>query len=126
MNKYYITSYLGTITISATVHLIFSLAGVAAFIVIEVLGSPALDLKHVADLLEWMFMVIPHYACSSSIRSTYKVYVQSALCKFKCEDSNLPFKECMEEVCKLIPKCCSTYIFYKTFSRYIFRFVQVK
>ncbi|XP_044269819.1 phospholipid-transporting ATPase ABCA3-like [Tribolium madens] len=65
--------------------------GVTAFLVVQILLTPGLFLKHVADGLHWGFLLIPHYSLATGIRDTYITFSTSKMCNFLVTN-------CMEHV----------------------------
>nr|XP_022911475.1 ATP-binding cassette sub-family A member 3-like isoform X1 [Onthophagus taurus] len=43
--------------------------GTTAFMTVQVLSIEALELQYVADILQWFFLCVPHYALSSGIQA---------------------------------------------------------
>ncbi|XP_015840360.1 phospholipid-transporting ATPase ABCA3 isoform X2 [Tribolium castaneum] len=56
--------------------------GVTAFLVVQILLTPGLFLKYVADALHWCFLLIPHYSLATGIRDTYITFATSKMCNF--------------------------------------------
>ncbi|RZC40676.1 ATP-binding cassette sub-family A member 3-like, partial [Asbolus verrucosus] len=60
----------------------YDFVGVAAFLVVQVLATPGLDLEYVANGLHWVFLIVPHYSLATGIRDTYTTFATSKMCKF--------------------------------------------
>lgn len=71
--------------------------GVAGFLVVQILKTPQLELTHVADILDWIFMLIPHYSVSTSIHHLYNIYAMAQICKLIPKNAY---------TCKINPLCC--------------------
>ncbi|XP_044270584.1 phospholipid-transporting ATPase ABCA3-like isoform X2 [Tribolium madens] len=56
--------------------------GVAAFLVVQVLATPGLDLEYVANTLHWIFLVVPHYSLATGIRDVYTTFATNKMCKY--------------------------------------------
>ncbi|KAF4521857.1 hypothetical protein B566_EDAN003731 [Ephemera danica] len=54
--------------------------GVATFMVVVVLKTPGLYLEDVARMLEWIFMLFPHYNVTMSIFNLYQTYLATEVC----------------------------------------------
>ncbi|GLH10706.1 Multidrug resistance protein homolog 49 [Gryllus bimaculatus] len=79
----YLASYLFTIPASGYTRMtMFNIfAGIAAFMVVTILQIPDLDLKDVADILDWILLVVPHYCLADAIRYVYTNYASIRICK---------------------------------------------
>lgn len=75
--------------------------GVAGFLVVQILKTPQLELEHIADYLDWVFMLIPHYSVSTSIHHLYNIYAIQQIC--------VNFKQNKRELCELKKQCCCEY-----------------
>lgn len=53
----------------------------AAFLTVQVLSTEGLDLEYVAEILDWIFLILPHYCLSSGIRNMHTVYATYNLCE---------------------------------------------
>ncbi|KAB0796441.1 hypothetical protein PPYR_10502 [Photinus pyralis] len=115
----YLASYLFDIpsTGYTRMTLVNIFTGVAGFLVVQVLGSPGLDLEHIAEILHWLFLIIPHYSLSTGIRDINVLYSTHQLCNSileRCINFDLPGMPrlspalCKERLCASQPKCCST------------------
>lgn len=49
--------------------------------VIQVLGVEGLDLKHIADGLHWVFLLVPHYSLATAIFDSYYVFSINKICE---------------------------------------------
>lgn len=60
----------------------FNRLGCAAFLTVQVLATPGIDLEYVANGLHWFFLLVPHYSLSTGIRDTYTSYATTKMCKY--------------------------------------------
>ncbi|KAL1517917.1 hypothetical protein ABEB36_001617 [Hypothenemus hampei] len=77
--------------------------GCAAFLIVQVLSTPDLDLEHVGKALHWIFLLIPHYSLGTGIRDTYTLYSYEKLCNQLYEQCiqiapNYTREECFREI----------------------------
>jgi ATP-binding cassette subfamily A (ABC1) protein 3 len=72
-------------------------AGVAAFMTVNILTIPRLELQNVAEVLDWIFLVFPHYSLSASINNMYNNYAFNKACSSLLE---------FEGVCIRPNACC--------------------
>lgn len=56
------------------------LSGIAAFMTVNILQLPSLELQDVAKVLDWIFLVFPHYSLCASINSLYNNYAYNKAC----------------------------------------------
>ncbi|KAF2898000.1 hypothetical protein ILUMI_08174 [Ignelater luminosus] len=116
----YLASYLFDIpsTGYSRMAMINIFTGVAAFLVVQILSNPELKLQNTADTLHWIFLLVPHYSFSASIRDTYVIYSTRKLCNFgieTCVNLHIPGltpERCEKELCKRITQCCNFTIGY--------------
>ncbi|XP_057661740.1 phospholipid-transporting ATPase ABCA3-like [Diorhabda carinulata] len=87
--------------------------GNAAFLVVQVLNSPGLDLEYIGKALDWVFLVSPIYSMTSAIFDSYLKYSYLNICdKYyfpilqQCIEKN-PVEECLEKLGADIVKICS-------------------
>ncbi|XP_063925793.1 phospholipid-transporting ATPase ABCA3-like isoform X3 [Zophobas morio] len=80
----YVSSYFFNVPSTGYTRMtLFSVfTGVAAFLVVQVLSTPGLDLEYVADTLHWIFLVVPHYSLATGIRDTFTTFATNKMCKF--------------------------------------------
>jgi hypothetical protein len=55
-------------------------SGIAAFMTVNILQIPTLELQDVAKVLDWIFLVFPHYSLCASINSMYNNYAYNKAC----------------------------------------------
>uniref|UniRef100_A0A8C4QFV7 ABC transporter domain-containing protein n=1 Tax=Eptatretus burgeri TaxID=7764 RepID=A0A8C4QFV7_EPTBU len=68
-------------TMAFVVLFIFNiLTGTASFLLVFILSSPGLDLKHAADILDWLFLLLPNYCLGQAVNSIYQNYKFLGLC----------------------------------------------
>lgn len=88
-------------------------AGNALYIVIMVMKMPFLNTVDVANTLQWVFYVFPHYALASAMTKLSSNIATRKVCDEIC--SLLPgFKDCdAKYLCEKLdrPECCCEYIF---------------
>ncbi|XP_060519226.1 phospholipid-transporting ATPase ABCA3 isoform X2 [Cylas formicarius] len=76
--------------------------GCAAFLIVQVLNTDGLDLEYVGRILDWIFLVIPHYSLATGIRDSYTLYSYNYICDFfydTCRQTipNATNEECLNE-----------------------------
>jgi len=72
-------------------------AGIALFMTVNIMEIPRLELQDVAEVLDWIFLIFPHYSMCASINNMYNNYV------FNRECSNvLPNRT----TCDILPNAC--------------------
>ncbi|KAF5277495.1 hypothetical protein FQR65_LT03832 [Abscondita terminalis] len=114
----YLASYLFDIpsTGYTRMTLVNIFTGVAGFLIVQVLGSPGLDLEHVANVLHWIFLLIPHYSLSTGIRDINVIFATHQMCETmieSCANFTLPGftpltpTQCKQKLCEVQPECCS-------------------
>ncbi|KAK4876911.1 hypothetical protein RN001_009417 [Aquatica leii] len=114
----YLASYLFDIpsTGYTRMTLVNIFTGVAGFLIVQVLGSPGLDLEHVANVLHWIFLIIPHYSLSTGVRDINVIYATHHMCDAMVEScanfslsgfAPLTSTQCRERLCKVQAECCS-------------------
>lgn len=54
--------------------------GPGAFIVIQLLAMPGLDLEYLGKIGNWFFLLVPHYSLSTGFRDMYTTFVTSKMC----------------------------------------------
>lgn len=73
-----------------------------------ILRIPDLDLGHVADLLDWIFLLFPSYAMASGITDLYNNWRIIGICK----------KEIFDFLCEVksfANPCCKSELFFVIF-----------
>ena len=55
-------------------------AGIALFMTVNIMTIPRLELQDVARVLDWIFLVFPHYSLCASINNMYNNYVFNKAC----------------------------------------------
>nr|XP_045614978.1 phospholipid-transporting ATPase ABCA3-like isoform X2 [Procambarus clarkii] len=56
------------------------ISGMATVITVTILRIPDLELGHVADLLDWIFLLFPSYAMAAAITDVYSNYRSTEIC----------------------------------------------
>ncbi|CAB3381980.1 Hypothetical predicted protein [Cloeon dipterum] len=54
--------------------------GVAAFMIVVILQTPELGLLDVANTLDWIFMLFPHYTVTMAVFNLYQTYLSIKVC----------------------------------------------
>ncbi|XP_019867946.2 phospholipid-transporting ATPase ABCA3-like [Aethina tumida] len=54
--------------------------GIVAFMVIQILATPGFDLEHVAHMLHWIFLLVPHYSMSTAFLDSFTLYQTNYIC----------------------------------------------
>ncbi|XP_071520079.1 phospholipid-transporting ATPase ABCA3 [Panulirus ornatus] len=57
------------------------ISGMATVITVTILRIPDLQLGHVADLLDWIFLLFPSYAMATAITDVYSNYRSTKICR---------------------------------------------
>lgn len=85
--------------------------GVAAFLTVQILSSDGLNLEYIADALDWVFLIFPHYCLCSGIRNNYAVFATYDLCNTlvdTCdENTDYGLEQCWNLACNYTSQCCS-------------------
>ncbi|CAG9855955.1 unnamed protein product [Phyllotreta striolata] len=90
--------------------LISIFGGCAAFLVVQVLMSPGLDLEYVGNALHWIFLIFPHYSLASGINESYKVYSFNLICNTilrTCAEQHIPKDTCLMSLNERIREICN-------------------
>ncbi|XP_055533385.1 phospholipid-transporting ATPase ABCA3-like isoform X2 [Wyeomyia smithii] len=89
--------------------LIFNIfTGTVIFTGIFLLKYSEFNLKDVAETLEWIYLIFPHFALSHSLNNINLALTIQQICKAQCEA--MPF--CSEEfLCSFDKRCCDTDIY---------------
>ncbi|XP_053689795.1 phospholipid-transporting ATPase ABCA3-like [Sabethes cyaneus] len=89
--------------------LIFNIfTGTVIFTCIFLLKYSEFNLKDVAETLEWIYLIFPHFALSHSLNNINLALTIQQICKAHCEA--MPF--CSEELlCSFDKRCCDTDIY---------------
>jgi hypothetical protein len=67
---------------------LFLSPGIAAFMTVNIMQIPRLELQHVARVLDWIFIVFPHYSLCASISSVHSNYAINKVCSMLLNNSN--------------------------------------
>ncbi|XP_076264015.1 ATP binding cassette subfamily A member 3 isoform X2 [Rhynchophorus ferrugineus] len=101
----YIAGYLFDVPSTGYTRMtLFSIfTGVAAFLIVQVLATPGLDLEHIGNALHWVFLTVPHYSLATGIRDTYTLYYYNKICNDIYEqcliiNSTITYDECIRAV----------------------------
>jgi len=62
-----------------TKHTLFFI-GVAAFMIVVIMQTPELGLVDVAEILDAIFMLFPHYSVTISVFNLYQTYLSIKVC----------------------------------------------
>ncbi|XP_066151375.1 phospholipid-transporting ATPase ABCA3-like isoform X1 [Euwallacea fornicatus] len=73
--------------------------GCAAFLVVQLLGTPGFDLEHVGNTLHWIFLTVPHYSLASGIFDTYKLFSYNKLCNTYYETCKQQYPNFTKDQC---------------------------
>lgn len=67
--------------------------------------QPLFELEHVANPLNWIFLIFPHFSMTQTI-SNFNIITQThQFCKVRCEGVS----GCtVEKLCEFIPDCCES------------------
>jgi hypothetical protein len=55
-------------------------SGVAAFMIVVIMQTPELGLTDVAEILDWIFLLFPHYTVTMSVFNLYQTYLSIKVC----------------------------------------------
>jgi len=72
-------------------------AGIALFMTVNIMMIPRLELEDVARVLDWIFLVFPHYSLCASVNNMYNNYAFLKACTRILE---------LSEVCDRPNPCC--------------------
>uniref|UniRef100_A0A6P7GKL5 ATP-binding cassette sub-family A member 3-like n=1 Tax=Diabrotica virgifera virgifera TaxID=50390 RepID=A0A6P7GKL5_DIAVI len=97
---FYLSSYFFQVpsTGYTRMTLVSIFGGNAAFLVVQVLQSPGLDLQYIGNALHWLFLIFPHYSLATGINESFKVYAYNNICANllkTCEEQHIPKKTCI-------------------------------
>ncbi|KAL3284408.1 hypothetical protein HHI36_018568 [Cryptolaemus montrouzieri] len=84
------------------------LAGDMAFLIIQLLKLPVLDLLPLSNTLHWFFLIVPHYSLCTGVLNNYNIYAYNKYCSMyvkSCETRNTS-EACWDEVCSLFSQYC--------------------
>uniref|UniRef100_UPI00358EF626 phospholipid-transporting ATPase ABCA3-like isoform X2 n=1 Tax=Myxine glutinosa TaxID=7769 RepID=UPI00358EF626 len=56
------------------------LTGTATFLIVFILSSVDLDLKHTASILDWIFLLLPNYSVGQAVNNIYQNYKFLEIC----------------------------------------------
>lgn len=83
------------------------LVGVAAFMVVQVMGVEQLELVHVADILHLIFLIMPHYSLTNAIFQMYFTFTISSFCEMINNMGGSSFDETtVDYACNMNEMCC--------------------
>ena len=94
IHQMYLFSFLFTVPSTAFVRLtMFNIIfGITAFMIVNILEIPELNLKNVSDVLSWVFSFSPSYCLGKALSDFYqnaevqKICNSNPLIKFFCEN----------------------------------------
>jgi hypothetical protein len=55
-------------------------SGIAAYMTVNILKLPSLELQDVAKVLDWIFLLFPHYSLCASLHGLYTNYAYNKAC----------------------------------------------
>lgn len=78
----YVFSFIFSVPLTGftTMAVINVITGVALFMTVNIMSIPSLELQDVARVLDWIFLVFPHYSLCASINNMYRNYAVSKAC----------------------------------------------
>jgi hypothetical protein len=79
MNAGALTTVTSSNTINVT-ELRFFIPGIAAYMTVNILKLPSLELQDVAKVLDWIFLFFPHYSLCASVHGLYTNYAYNKAC----------------------------------------------
>lgn len=82
----------------------FIFFGTAMYTVVFSMRFDGFNLKHVADTLTWVFLVIPHFSLSNGLSNMNLINVFVEVCDQQCKLLGICEKE---KQCAINPRCCS-------------------
>ena len=86
--------------------IIFIFMGVAMYTVVFSMRFEGFNLKHVADTLTWIFLIVPHFALSNAFSNMNIVNVLNDVCRRQCDLVGI----CGDQLCEINSRCCSKFI----------------
>ncbi|KAH8345395.1 hypothetical protein KR084_010845 [Drosophila pseudotakahashii] len=84
----------------ARVSIVNIFCGMALFIVVVVMSSELFDTKDTADILGWIFRIVPHFSLAMGLN---KVYTNTATRNACAKAGAIP----PILLCELVPQCCN-------------------
>jgi len=82
----------------------FIFFGTAMYTVVFSMRFEGFNLKHVADTLTWIFLVIPHFSLSNGLSNMNLINVFAEVCDQQCKLLGICEKE---KQCAINPRCCN-------------------
>ncbi|CAG9761787.1 unnamed protein product [Ceutorhynchus assimilis] len=84
--------------------------GCVAFLIVQILQTPTLDLEYVGNALHWVFLTVPHYSLGTGIRDSYTLFYYNDLCNSyyklcRQQHPNFTKEECLEIFPAVSPYC---------------------
>lgn len=79
----YLCSFLFSVPSGGFTKMIMAniITGMATIITVTILRIPDLELQHVANLLDWIFLLFPSYAMAAAITDIYSNFRSTEICK---------------------------------------------
>ncbi|KAK4877002.1 hypothetical protein RN001_009508 [Aquatica leii] len=113
----YISSFWHKVSSSGYVRMVLLniMIGTGGYLIIQLFSTKGLDLEHIAKILEWIFLLMPHYCFNSGIRDINVLSNTKKLCDAAietCESINTNLNTTIiPQLCKLIvcfqqERCC--------------------
>lgn len=91
----------------SNMSIFFVFSSVSMFALIFSLGLESFDMKHVADILSWIFLTIPHFALIDALSNINVNNVIVDVCQRQCDQTGA----CGDFLCKINPICCSKFFY---------------
>ncbi|XP_058837014.1 phospholipid-transporting ATPase ABCA3-like isoform X2 [Topomyia yanbarensis] len=106
----YLFSYLFDVPATGFVKMMLLnvLSGTVCFTAVTLLKFEGIDLKDVANTLEWVFMFFPNFVLSHALNSLNRVASTEGFCDRQCELIPMCTNELM---CSFVPQCCQQEVF---------------
>ncbi|KAF5269887.1 hypothetical protein FQR65_LT05685 [Abscondita terminalis] len=86
----YLGSFWHTVPSSGYVRmsLLNILIGIGGFIIVDIFNTEGLDLEHVGKILQWIFLIMPHYCFNAGVRTMNVLSNTIKLCENALETCN--------------------------------------
>lgn len=101
----YLASFIFSVPATGFVRLaiLFILVGVILFMIVFIMEADLFDLKPVTEVLDWVFLIFPHYSLSRALSNINVISTTESICTDTCAN----YEGCTQDlVCSIIPDCC--------------------
>lgn len=114
---HYLASYLFTVPATGfeKMQLFAMCTGFFLVIVGQILSNEQMNLKSVMDVLNWVFILFPHYCLFLAFQNhftAWSIYNSCSKVVESCAMIGNTLQDCWNKVCGYTPQCCSKYYYY--------------